>query len=71
MLDRPSLTSQQLLAFLEYLTVLLFVSAGLPGLAKRYRLRHAAVIVYAAAVFIALSLVVLWWLNIDIWWQQI
>jgi hypothetical protein len=64
-LDRPGLTSGQLLSFLEYLTILLFVSAGLPGLAKRYRLRRAAVIVYAAAVLLALSLALLWWAGID------
>ena len=67
MLDRPALTSQQLLAFLELLTILLFVSAGLPGLAKRHRLRGAAVIVYATAVVVAISLVVLWWAGIDFW----
>jgi NADH:ubiquinone oxidoreductase subunit 6 (subunit J) len=64
-LDRSGLTSGQLLSLLEYLTILLFVSAGLPGLAKRYRLRRAAVIVYAAAVLVALSLVVLWWAGVN------
>lgn len=65
MLEWSGLTSGQLLRFLEYLTILLFVSAGLPGLAKRYRLRRAAVLVYAAAVLVALSLAVLWWAGID------
>ena len=65
MLDRPLLTSQQLLAALMYLTILLFVSAGLPGLAKRHRLRRAAIVMYGIAVLVAVSLVILWWVGLD------
>ncbi|HVH76741.1 MAG TPA: hypothetical protein VM755_17635 [Stellaceae bacterium] len=66
MLDRPALASQQLLAALMYLTILLFVSAGLPGLAKRHRLRRAAVFVYAIAVIAAVAIVALWWAGIEL-----
>jgi hypothetical protein len=64
-LDRPLLTSQRLLAALMYLTILLFVSAGLPGLAKRHRLRRAAIVVYGIAFLVAVSLVILWWAGVD------
>jgi hypothetical protein len=63
-LEWSGLTSGRLLSFLEYLTILLFVSAGLPGLAKRYRLRRAAVIAYLIAMFVAGSLVALWWAGV-------
>ena len=64
MFEGAALSPGRFLDVLVYLTILLFVSAGLPGLAKRRRLRRAAIMAYAAALVLALALVLLWWAGI-------
>lgn len=60
MTDWISFDFDRILAVLQYLTILFFVAASVPLLARRRRLRRLAILVYASALLLALADIVLW-----------
>jgi hypothetical protein len=53
----------QLLAALQYLTILFFVAGGAPFVLRRRRLRWLALLAYGGAVILAVLWVVVWLAN--------
>lgn len=54
------MSEQQLFGSLWYVTLLLFVAAGLPFLARRRALGRAAIAVYLVALAFVLGRIALW-----------